>query len=112
MKLRVLSLGAGVQSSTLALMIEHGDIPMVDCAIFADTMAEPKEVMDHLSCANMHNDVAIVSPVAVLEVIKSCMISAKKSQHLLISSLSMSSSVVRRLIRHTSHHTHQVTNIV
>ena len=49
MKLRVLSLGAGVQSSTLALMIEHGDIPMVDCAIFADTMAEPKEVMDHLS---------------------------------------------------------------
>lgn len=47
--MRILSLGAGVQSSTLALMIEHGDIPMVDCAIFADTMAEPKEVMDHLS---------------------------------------------------------------
>tara|TARA_Y100000004_G_scaffold56621_1_gene62990 strand:- start:841 stop:966 length:126 start_codon:yes stop_codon:yes gene_type:complete len=31
--LRVLSLGAGVQSSTLALMIEKGEIPMVDCAI-------------------------------------------------------------------------------
>jgi 3'-phosphoadenosine 5'-phosphosulfate sulfotransferase (PAPS reductase)/FAD synthetase len=43
-KLRVLSLGAGVQSSTLALMIEKGLVPKVDCAIFADTGAEPKEV--------------------------------------------------------------------
>ena len=40
-KLRILSLGAGVQSSTLALMIEKGEIPMVDAAIFADTMGEP-----------------------------------------------------------------------
>jgi len=47
-KLRILSLGAGVQSSTLALMIENGELPKVDCAIFADTMAEPKEVMEHL----------------------------------------------------------------
>ena len=46
--LRVLSLGAGVQSSTLALMIQKGEIPMVDCAIFADTGAEPKEVYDWL----------------------------------------------------------------
>jgi 3'-phosphoadenosine 5'-phosphosulfate sulfotransferase (PAPS reductase)/FAD synthetase len=43
-KLRVLSLGAGVQSSTLALMIEKGLVPKVDCAIFADTGAEPKNV--------------------------------------------------------------------
>ena len=42
--LRVLSLGAGVQSSTLALMIEKGEIPMVDCAIFADVKGEPQEV--------------------------------------------------------------------
>ena len=42
--LRVLSLGAGVQSSALALMIEKGEIPMVDCAIFADTGAEPEKV--------------------------------------------------------------------
>lgn len=42
--LRVLSLGAGVQSSTLALMIHKGKIPMVDCAIFADTQAEPPKV--------------------------------------------------------------------
>ena len=46
--LRVLSLGAGVQSSTLALMIEKGEIPMVDCGIFADTGAEPKEVYEWL----------------------------------------------------------------
>ena len=47
--LRILSLGAGVQSSTLALMIEKGDIPMVDAAIFADTMGEPKAVYDWLN---------------------------------------------------------------
>ena len=42
--LRILSLGAGVQSSCLALMIEHGEIPMIDAAIFADTMGEPADV--------------------------------------------------------------------
>ena len=46
--LRVLSLGAGVQSSTLALMIHKGEIPMVDCAIFADTQAEPPKVYEWL----------------------------------------------------------------
>ena len=48
MKLRILSLGAGVQSTTLALMIEKGEIPMVDCAIFSDVGAEPKLVYKHL----------------------------------------------------------------
>lgn len=43
-KLRVLSLGAGVQSTTMALMVAHGEIPPVDCAIFADTQA----VYEHL----------------------------------------------------------------
>ena len=42
--IRILSLGAGVQSSTLALMIAHGELPMVDHAIFADTGAEPAGV--------------------------------------------------------------------
>jgi hypothetical protein len=42
--LRVLSLGAGVQSSTLALMMAKGEIPPCDHAIFADTQAEPAEV--------------------------------------------------------------------
>jgi hypothetical protein len=41
----IISLGAGVQSSTMALMAAHGEItPMPDCAIFADTGAEPKSV--------------------------------------------------------------------
>lgn len=49
-RLRALSLGAGVQSTTLALMAAHGDIrPMPDCAIFADTGWEPKTVYDHLA---------------------------------------------------------------
>lgn len=45
MTLHVISLGAGVQSSTMALMAAHGEIePLPDCAIFADTGAEPGEV--------------------------------------------------------------------
>lgn len=49
-RLRVLSLGAGVQSTTLALMAAHGEIgPMPDCAIFADTGWEPRAVYDHLA---------------------------------------------------------------
>ncbi len=47
--LRVLSLGAGVQSTTMALMAAHGEIgPMPDCAVFADTGWEPRAVYDHL----------------------------------------------------------------
>lgn len=46
--MRVLSLGAGVQSSTLALMIAAGEVPMVDCAIFADTQWEPRKVYEWL----------------------------------------------------------------
>lgn len=40
-----LSLGAGVQSSTLALMAAHGEIDLVDAAIFADTQNEPVSVI-------------------------------------------------------------------
>jgi hypothetical protein len=48
--LTVISLGAGVQSTTLALMAAHGAIlPMPDCAIFADTQWEPQPVYDHLA---------------------------------------------------------------
>lgn len=47
--LRVISLGAGVQSTTMALMAAHGEItPMPDCAVFADTGWEPKAVYEHL----------------------------------------------------------------
>jgi len=46
----IISLGAGVQSTTLALMAKHGEItPMPDCAIFADTQWEPRAVYDHLN---------------------------------------------------------------
>ena len=44
-KPHVISLGAGVQSSTMALMAAHGEIhPMPDCAVFADTQVEPQSV--------------------------------------------------------------------
>lgn len=43
--LNVLSLGAGVQSSTVALMAAHGEIERIDAAIFADTQNEPVSVM-------------------------------------------------------------------
>lgn len=47
--LHIISLGAGVQSSTMALMAAHGEItPMPDCAIFADTGAEPNSVYEWL----------------------------------------------------------------
>ncbi len=48
-KYNYLSLGAGVQSSTLAFMCMKGEItPKPDCAVFADTQAEPQEVYDYL----------------------------------------------------------------
>lgn len=44
-KYNVLNLGAGVQSSCLALMAAKGEItPMPDFAVFADTQAEPDSV--------------------------------------------------------------------
>lgn len=49
MSIHILSLGAGVQSSTLALMAKHGEVtPMPDAAIFADTQSEPKCVYEYL----------------------------------------------------------------
>lgn len=43
--IHIISLGAGVQSSCMALMAAKGEIgPMPTAAIFADTQAEPKEV--------------------------------------------------------------------
>ena len=48
--LRVLSLGAGVQSTVLALMADRSEfnLPRPDFAIFADTGWEPQAVYDHL----------------------------------------------------------------
>lgn len=47
--MHILSLGAGVQSSTLALMAANGRVtPMPNAAIFADTGAEPRHVYEWL----------------------------------------------------------------
>lgn len=49
-----LSLGAGVQSSTLALMYAKKELgPMPEAAIFADTMAEPESVYKWLDWLEM-----------------------------------------------------------
>jgi hypothetical protein len=47
--IHIISLGAGVQSSTMALMAAHGEItPMPVAAVFADTGDEPSEVYEYL----------------------------------------------------------------
>lgn len=46
--LRVLSLGAGVQSTTLVLLAAEGRLPKLDAAVFADTGWEPAQVYAHL----------------------------------------------------------------
>ena len=45
---RVLSLGAGVQSTTLLLLVARGALPPIDAAIFSDTGWEPAVVYAHL----------------------------------------------------------------
>lgn len=46
--LRVLSLGAGVQSTTLLLLAAEGRLPKLDAAVFSDTGWEPAAVYAHL----------------------------------------------------------------
>lgn len=46
---QILSLGAGVQSTTVFLMSCRGELPRLDLAIFADTQWEPAEVYTHLA---------------------------------------------------------------
>ncbi|WP_409469112.1 hypothetical protein [Streptomyces sp. HC307] len=46
--LRLLSLGAGVQSTTLLLLAAEGALPKLDGAIFSDTGWEPRAVYEHL----------------------------------------------------------------
>jgi hypothetical protein len=47
--LTVISLGVGVQSSTMLLMAAKNELPHVDYAIFADTGYEPKSVYNYLN---------------------------------------------------------------
>lgn len=46
--MRVLSFGAGTQSSAVLGLIEEGKLPPVDFAVFADTQCEPDEVYEWL----------------------------------------------------------------
>ena len=61
----VLNLGAGVQSSALALMAAHGEIgTYVDFAVFADTQAEPSEVYEWLeTLQKLINDAPCPFPI-------------------------------------------------
>lgn len=49
MRLDLLNLGAGVQSSVMLLMSCRGELPKLDGAIFADTGWEPSAVYTHLN---------------------------------------------------------------
>ena len=48
MRVRILNLGAGVQSTAIYLMMMDGEIEPADVAVFADTQDEPPHVYEHL----------------------------------------------------------------
>ncbi|GAA1291840.1 hypothetical protein [Saccharothrix xinjiangensis] len=52
--LRLLSLGAGVQSTTVLLLACEGEIPSFDAALFADTGWEPRAVYTNLDRLTAH----------------------------------------------------------
>lgn len=58
---RILSLGAGVQSSAIALMMKHGEIEPCECAIFADVKAEPAKVYRWLNWLEKQLDFPVYS---------------------------------------------------
>lgn len=71
--LRYISLGAGVQSSTMYLLACRGEIgPRPDVAIFADTQAEPRYVYEHLDYLGEVGDIPIhrVTAGSLLENVK------------------------------------------
>lgn len=55
---QVLSLGAGVQSSTLLLMVKEGELE-AECAIFADTQWEPTPVYDYLNWLEQESTIPV-----------------------------------------------------
>lgn len=63
---RVLSLGAGVQSTALLLLAAEGRIPRFDVAVFADTGWEPKAVYQHLD--RIEREIARPAGIPVLRV--------------------------------------------
>jgi hypothetical protein len=65
--LRLLSLGAGVQSTAVLLLACDGTIPRFDYAVFADTGWEPTAVYDNL---NRLTELAATAGIPVLRVSK------------------------------------------
>ncbi|MCM8556092.1 hypothetical protein NDF60_38005, partial [Streptomyces sp. STCH 565 A] len=63
---RPLSLGAGVQSSTLLALSAEGVLPKVDYAIFTDTGWEPAAVYAHLD--RLKEEIAAPASIPVLRV--------------------------------------------
>lgn len=59
--INVLNLGAGVQSTTVYLMMNEGLIPKADVAVFGDTQGEPESVYKHLEWLQGIND----PPIAI-----------------------------------------------
>lgn len=64
--IRVLSLGAGVQSTTVLLLAAAGRLPRLNAAIFADTGWEPRGVYDHLN--RLDEEIAKPAGVPILRV--------------------------------------------
>ncbi|MFD3438817.1 hypothetical protein ACFWU3_15090 [Streptomyces sp. NPDC058685] len=62
--LRVLSLGAGVQSTSLLLLAAGGRLPRLDAAVFADTGWEPKAVYRHLD--RLEHEVAVPAGIPII----------------------------------------------
>lgn len=65
-RFRILSLGAGVQSTTLLALSAEGTLPKIDYAIFADTGWEPKAVYAHLD--RIERQIAEPASIPVLRV--------------------------------------------
>lgn len=63
---RILSLGAGVQSSCLLALSAEGILPRIDFAVFADTGWEPQAVYDHLD--RLEREVAKPAGIPILRV--------------------------------------------
>lgn len=64
--IRVLSLGAGVQSTAVLLLAAEGRLPKLDAAIFSDTGWEPKAVYDHLD--RLEREVMVPAGIPLLRV--------------------------------------------
>ncbi|MDH6111328.1 hypothetical protein P3T36_003351 [Kitasatospora sp. MAP12-15] len=64
--MRTLSLGAGVQSSTLLLLSALGELPKIDYAIFSDTGWEPEKVYRHLD--RVEREIARPAGIPILRV--------------------------------------------